>query len=675
MKSPSSLVTPLWSLALAAILAFAAQTACSKNLAVDHFTQKQTDPHGNAIGDNWCWGASSKMVLDYYSYPQPIFDIVAYGLGSSTYDAWNYMWGSGTESRTGVAIWEETFWLGLIHKGWELKKKTVTLTWNGISEIVGHFSSSEVQTQSYTRSLTVDEVKKEIDDNDAPFFIRLGWYNPTTNAAGGGHFIVCYGVTGGNLSIHDPWFGSYIGGQAAMENGSGISPHSNHRWTHTVTTSKVLDVLFLFDTTGSMGSTISSAKSSALTLLDNISTKFKNFRVAVANYRDYYDPLAETNPYGGSGDYVYAANQPFTKDKATVQTAINSLSIGNGMDTPESVYSALANGLSGTGLSDGKETWRDNPAKRIIILIGDAPGHNPEPWPGGYSFADVVAMALNPVKPISIHCLWVGTSVDAGTNFNQIASASGGSVVNTSGANAGIGMQEIVDSVAESPRFPKGETSSIYPIFVFDPIGNAAMGAPSTATLIEIQKQNAKTLKYSRLRLVTLKDPTATIFESTLPFAQGHYRWRLGFKHPATKIYLPSLVDPGDPKQNPSEYMLTSPASTVFEDGFTEFDRTPNIPGDMTLVLPKSGEYAQSKVEYSFGTVPGATKYVIEIFANGKKWKSLTVKPPKDDPDADVLKVTVSGHRTDVAYNWRAQALNYDRPKVDPGAWTYSSAW
>ena len=107
MKSRFSLVSPLWSLALAVLLAFASQQAYSKNLGVNHFTQKQTDPHGNPIGDNWCWGATSKMVLDYYGYPQPIFDIVAYGLGSSTYDTWNYMWGSGTESRANVAVWEE----------------------------------------------------------------------------------------------------------------------------------------------------------------------------------------------------------------------------------------------------------------------------------------------------------------------------------------------------------------------------------------------------------------------------------------------------------------------------------------------------------------------------------------------------------------------------------------
>jgi hypothetical protein len=662
MKPHFSLVSALLSLALAAILAFASQPAYSKNLGVNHFTQKQTDPHGNPIGDNWCWGATSKMVLDYYSYPRPIFDIVTYGLGSPTYDTWNYMWGSGTESRVNVAVWEEIVIFKIPTGFYKLKKKTVTLTWNGISEIVGHFSSGEVQTQNYTRSLIADEVKKEINDNDAPFFIRLGWYSPTTNISGGGHFIVCYGVTGDNLSIHDPWFGSYIGGQAAMEDGSGIALNSNHRWTHTVTTSKLLDVLFLFDTTGSMGSTISSAKSSALTLLDNISTKFKNFRVAVANYRDYYDPLAEENPYGGAGDYVYFANQPFTSDKAAVQSAINSLGIGNGMDWEESVYSALANGLAGTGLSDGKETWRDNPAKRIIILIGDAPGHNPEPWPGGYSFAEVISTALNPVKPISVHCLWVGASIETGTNFSQIASSSGGSVVNTSGADAGTGLQNIVDSVAESPRFPQGETSSIYPTFAFEPIGNAAMGAPSTSILIEIQKQNAKTLRYSRLRLVTLKDPTATIWESTLPFPQGHYKWRLGFKHPATKLYLPSLG-----------IAVPSPASTVFESEFTEFDRTENIPGDMTLISPNSGLYLQSKIEYSFGSVPGADKYAIEIFAKGKKWKTLTVKPPRDDPDASVLKVTVSGHKTDVNYSWRAQALNYDRPKADPSAWTNSN--
>ena len=95
----------------------------------------------------------------------------------------------------------------------------------------------------------------------------------------------------------------------------------------------------------------------------------------------------------------------------------------------------------------------------------------------------------------------------------------------------------------------------------------------------------------------------------------------------------------------------------------------------MTLLAPDAGQYLQSKIEYSFGSVPGAIKYAIEIFANGKKWKTLTVKPPKDDPDASVLKVTVSGHKTGVNYSWRAQALNYDRPKVDPSSWSDITDW
>lgn len=643
-------------LALGAILAFSPQAASAKNLGVTHFTQKQTDPNGNAIGNNWCWGATSKMVLDYYGYPQSIFDIITYGLGNSTYDTWNYMWGTGTESRTNVEVWEEIKLLGVGTGVYKLKKKTITITWNGIAEIVGNFSNKEVQTQTYTRSLAANEVTKEIDENDAPFFIRLGWFNSTTGVAGGGHFIVCYGVNTGTLSIHDPWFGSYLGSQAAMEDGTGISEGNDHKWTHTVTTSKVLDVLFLFDTTGSMGSSISSAKANASSLLDKINAKFKNYRVAVADYKDY-----PQSPYGDPGDYVYNPRLAFTKDKAAAQAAINGLSVSGGNDWPEAVYSALFNGLSGTGLSDGTIAWRANPAKRLIILIADAPAHDPEPFAGGKSFGEVITLATNATKPISVHALWVGFDINAGTNFNLIAGGTGGSVINTSGGDVGANLQAIVDSVAESPRFPKGETSAIYPTFVFEPLGNGGMGAPSTRTLIEIQKQNPVTLNYSRFRLITLKDPTQTLWTSTLPFPQAHYRWRLGFKRPAVKLFLPATGG-----------RVATPAKTVFETEFTEFDRTPSIPGRVTIIAPNSGEYTEAAVEYSFGSVPGATKYVIEIYAAGRKWKTLTARPPASDPGAAVLKVLVRGHRADVFYNWRVQALNYDRPKADASAWTSS---
>jgi hypothetical protein len=656
-------------LLLGATLVLTPQLASAKNLTVNLVLQRTTDPNGNAIGNNWCWAGCSKMILDYYGYTQTLEEVVTYGIGDVTYDTWNYGWGTGTEARTGVGVWERALVRGAPTGPYVLQSKTIAaLNWKGNDDIIKHFSEDEVQTQRFAVALSSAEITKEIDERDAPMIRRIGW------DAGGGHFTVLYGTTGAIHSIRDPWFGSYVASDALMRRGK--IGGGNYTWTHTLTTSKILDVLFLFDTTGSMGPYISNAKASASALLDKIASKFKNYRVAVANYKDF-----PQSPYGDSGDYVYRANQVFTSDKATAQAGINSVpGAGGGNNVPESVYSALFNGLNGTGIG----AWREDPAKRIIILIADAPGHDPEPYPGGHSFGEVRALATSPALPISVHCLWAGTNINAGTQFDLIAGETGGSVVaSPSGIGTGPGLDAIVESVAASPRFPKGETSAIYPTFVFEPNGVGGMAADATALVVEVQKFDPKKEIFKRMRLINIKDPKLTLYQSTKPFVQGEYRWRLGFKRPGGKLFLPSVGEevPPDGVTVEPEGSLDAVKATVktaakvtLETEFTEFARTENLPANPLRLAPASSFTATDKVvEFSFGAVPGATKYVLQVLqtidGQEKVVKSAALKPPKNDPSAAALTKTLKGFKVDEVYRWRVQALNFDRPKVDEDAW------
>ena len=664
-----------WCLLVCAVFVIFAQVASAKNLGVNLVLQRTTDPNGNRIGDNWCWACCSKMILNFYGYPKAVTEIVTYGLGSATYDTGNYIDSSGSESRANVLIWEEkppgTF---------TRKKKTVNpLVWNGLGTVIRNFSNKEVQTQLFEEAISAAQITKEIDDNDAPFVRRIGW------DGGGGHVTVCYGSNAGNLSIHDPWFGSLITSDALARRGrireSAADAWSSYTWTRTLTTSKILDVVFLFDTTGSMGAYIANAKANASALLDKIAAKFKNYRVAVANYKDY--PLS---PYGDPGDYVFASNQVFTNDKATAQAGINSVpGAGGGNDVPESVYSALYNTLLGNGIG----AWRENPCRRLIILIGDAPGHDPEPFPFGHSFGEILGIATDPDFPISVHCLWAGTSINAGNQFSLISGGTAGSVVNSaSGGGTSAGLEAIVNSVAESPRFPKGNIGAIYPTYSFEPIGSGSMFADATGLVIELQKFDVKKSAWKRLRLITIKDPKATVYESTLPLPQAGYRWRLGFKRPASNVYLPSL-DKDTPPTNPEQdaigekdskrTTIAAKAVVTFEADYSEFTRVANLPARPTRLLPSSSSFTASdtKVEFQFGTVPGATSYVLEVLQNvvvkgvtvTKVFKHVALKPPTDDARVEALSKTLTGFKVGNTYTWRLQGLNYDRPKVDPAAW------
>lgn len=631
-SAPGRLAATGYALLAAAWLSAPASAA---TLAVNQVNQLHPDPNGNQIGNNWCWAASSKMVLDFYGHPESLETIAAYGVGNSTYDTWNYLWGTGSESRTNIQVWENTAGT------WENKLKTINISYNGIEEILKNFSSDEVQTQRYGSALTAAEITTEIDDRSAPFVTRIGW------AGGGGHFMVCYGTAAGTHSIRDPWFGSYLIADAALRTGTTIDGTATHTWTHTLTTSKIVDVLFLFDSTGSMGDDIANAKANASALLDSISTRFKNFRVAVADYKDFPE-----DPYGDPSDYTFNARQPFTTNKAAAQAAINSLSASGGNDWPESVYTALSKSINGDGIG----AWRDNPARRIIILIGDAPGHDPEPWAGGTSFNAVLGLATNPAKPVAVHCLLVGSDIDAQSQYDLIAGGSGGGFVQVSGAGGvSLALQGIIDSVASTSRKPSGNYGSIFPTFTFEPEGQGGMGGDAQSLLIEVQRKVED--EWTRYSLTTLKNKNATIFSVKKPFPTGDYRWRVGFKRKAAKLYLPS-----------SDTVSKVAAATVFENDWTEFSRVSSPPGNVNLLSPSqfftAGEASQV---FEFGAVPGATSYVLQLRQGSNVVKTYKIKAPTSG--GDIIRKTIGGLKSGEFYNWRVQGLNYDRPAVDDTAW------
>lgn len=145
-----------------------------------------------------------------------------------------------------------------------------------------------------------------------------------------------------------------------------------------------LDLIFCIDTTGSMGDDIDAVKAQAVDIVNQIAEDFPNFRVAVVDYRDH-----PVSPYGEPGtDYAYNDVLAFSTDKSAIVSAINSLSLGNGRDTEESVYSGIMHCIDASTLGG----WREDPVTRKIIVMGDAPPHDPEPFTG-YTLASVEAAA------------------------------------------------------------------------------------------------------------------------------------------------------------------------------------------------------------------------------------------------------------------------------------------
>jgi hypothetical protein len=128
-----------------------------------------------------------------------------------------------------------------------------------------------------------------------------------------------------------------------------------------------MDVYFLVDTTGSMTPVINNVKAGASDILSRLvragASVGADINFGVGNYRDFDE----------DSGYCFKPQLSMTSDTNAVQQAINSWSAVGGGDAAEGQFYALDQ----TAQDPGEEVgWRAD-AKRFVIWIGDAPGHDP----------------------------------------------------------------------------------------------------------------------------------------------------------------------------------------------------------------------------------------------------------------------------------------------------------
>ncbi|QBJ97701.1 VWA domain-containing protein [Rhodococcus sp. ABRD24] len=143
------------------------------------------------------------------------------------------------------------------------------------------------------------------------------------------------------------------------------------------TSSVAKDTVFAIDTTGSMQPYINNVRSQAADIANRIVSADGRSRVSLVEFRDHGDA------------FVARTVVPLTSDFSAFNTGLNSLTAYGGGDTPEAVYSGIVEAL--------RAQWH-NDSRRSVILLGDAPPHDPEPATGLTS-ATVTDM-LNGVRPL-----------------------------------------------------------------------------------------------------------------------------------------------------------------------------------------------------------------------------------------------------------------------------------
>ena len=200
------------------------------------------------------------------------------------------------------------------------------------------------------------------------------------------------------------------------------------------------DVVLLVDTTGSMGGAISNVKANLHTVVTNVKSSQPTAQFAVASYRDE-----------GDGAELFTVRQNLTADEPSVQAGVDSLAAGGGGDFPE----AWVNGLF--QVSTGAITYRPG-SSRIVVLVGDAPSHDPSV---GHSLVQAIAAldsASTRVVAVNV------ADLDSAGQATDVVNATGGSLVpvSTDGVSAAIlaGLHDLDVTVTHQTTCDAGLTAT-----------------------------------------------------------------------------------------------------------------------------------------------------------------------------------------------------------------------
>jgi hypothetical protein len=189
-----------------------------------------------------------------------------------------------------------------------------------------------------------------------------------------------------------------------------------------------VDLVFAIDTTGSMGDDIDSVKAQTSTILSLLKGSSSSARAGLVLYKDEGDV------------YVTKVASPLTTDLDSVNSAIQSITVDGGGDTPEAVNSGLIAAIG--------EDWRPG-VKKAVILLGDAPGHNPEPG-SGYTIADV-GVAAEAVDPAIVFPIATAPDPDAIAYFKQLADVTGGTQFTVSDGDVAAAVTKAITEITAAP--------------------------------------------------------------------------------------------------------------------------------------------------------------------------------------------------------------------------------
>ncbi|PJF39424.1 MAG: hypothetical protein CUN54_08745 [Phototrophicales bacterium] len=199
----------------------------------------------------------------------------------------------------------------------------------------------------------------------------------------------------------------------------------------------LFDLIFVIDTTGSMADDIDAVKREAVNVINAVAASGNDWRIGIVTYRDHGPP------YGVPNDaYVSNEELPFSSNASEITNAINAITVRQaGGDEAEAVFSGLMTAI--------EFPWRDG-AQKVIILMGDAPPHDPEPVTG-FSQFDVLRAAFE-VDPANVYPILIENNRQTRNAFQALADGTSGRLFNAQASG------EVVDVLIETIQTATGET-------------------------------------------------------------------------------------------------------------------------------------------------------------------------------------------------------------------------
>lgn len=246
-----------------------------------------------------------------------------------------------------------------------------------------------------------------------------------------------------------------------------------------------IEVAFVLDATGSMGSYINEARSRIKEIADGLAsgTPKPALRFALVSFRD-------------KGDAYVTHLDRFTEKIDVIKGALDKTSAGGGGDTPESV-------LEGLAVAIRQVDWSatDGHVIKLIYLVGDAPAHHYEDSPSEKGLA-----AEARKKGIVIHTIACGNGMtpDGLETWDQLARLTEGRTLKlTEGARSAVagitGPGGTTGATASSLAAGIGSTTKAYSASVGIDYGSSPA---VTTTPLPVKNPDASGLVGAQVRWI-----------------------------------------------------------------------------------------------------------------------------------------------------------------------------